>query len=297
MVVAPLAACGAPASAPDDGDGDGAPLRPDGGGSGPNDSGPSGCGPSVFLTATSPGPDGVWGTDDDAPIVSGERWTFDGNAIAAELDLGGPGDDGTWGTDDDQVMSWSAFRDETAAMRHTQLIYNGPGLDGAWLTDDDVVGSVEVRDGWTGWPTPVFTDGRGYTDPGADGVLDTADDVLTTWQRASVDDGVRRFASFKVGPDGQPRTADDIPEVRTEVRQVDDGLEMLVSFPGPDGLLDTADDVAMMGVTYGCSLGTTRVATGPGADATWFTDDDVVPAASRLASGSPCTNVCDLAIW
>ena len=169
------------------------------------------------------GPDGIPGTGDDEPVhpgldgklETGDDWVENGHNYP-ETNLR-PGPDGVCGTEDDEVY-WNG-PDGIPGTEDDELVH--PGLDGKLETGDDWV-----------------ENGHNYPEtnlrPGPDGVCGTEDDEVY-WN----------------GPDGIPGTEDDElvhPGLDGKLETGDDWVENGHNYPetnlrpGPDGLFGTEDD-------------------------------------------------------
>ena len=131
------------------------------------------------------GPDGILGTEDDEPVhpgldgklETGDDWVENGHNYP-ETNLR-PGPDGVFGTEDDEVY-WNG-PDRIPGTEDDKKILSGP--DGQYGTEDDCYDNKDKQDG---------TNMR----PGSDGIFGTEDDEL--WLN---------------GPDEMPGTDDDIKYV------------------------------------------------------------------------------------
>jgi hypothetical protein len=90
-----------------------------------------------------PGPDGAWGTADDA-IEKLHRHRFDAAGRRTHSEEyhaahDGPGPDGRWFSDDDIVSSTKRYLYDDAGRPRRDLKAIGAGPDGAWFSDDDVL--------------------------------------------------------------------------------------------------------------------------------------------------------------
>lgn len=153
--------------------------------------------------------------------------------------------------------------------------FDDPGPDAAWGTADDVISRLR---------TIEITAGQEITRTfaaGTDGVLDTADDVISGLGVATTD-GYRsqRGVGFGPGPDGILGTSDDLLTSRQERAYPDGSLETRVEHfdAGPDGVFMTPDDFPSNATrTTADPFGRALRIEGlddPGADAIFFTADD-----------------------
>ena len=169
------------------------------------------------------GPDGILGTEDDEPVhpgldgklETGDDWVENGHNYP-ETNLR-PGPDGVFGTEDDAVY------------------WNGP--DGILGTEDDepvhpgLDGKLETGDDWV-------ENGHNYPEtnlrPGPDGVFGTEDDEVY-WNGPDRIPGTEDDKKILPGSDGQYGTEDDCYDNK-------DKQEGTNIRPGSDGVFGTEDD-------------------------------------------------------
>ncbi len=196
---------------------------------------------------------------------------------------GSPGPDGTWFTADDPRSGYIRVVNSTAAgVQLENYTYDGTGPDGLWDTEDDQLAS---------YGKAIPTDAYGsynfvyYGAPGTDGVWFTADDEVSSYSYNTVDGNGNlsgRTTYYLAGEDGLWFTADD-PISSTEHYEYEAGGRLLVAATayssGTDGLWGTLDDyTGYSAFTYDASGTRTRTTyyNGIGADAIWFSADDLV---------------------
>ncbi len=246
-----------------------------------------GCGDSTYLAATAPGADGTWGTSDDVVTTRTDTRYDSAGRLVDERNYG-LGPDGAARTADDELTGWSVRAYDGTTM--TIINYNGPGPDDAWLTGDDQVNdAIEV----TGFVDQYSGTGVRSSAIGPDGAWFTADDQRS--HRFALAPTASGFveAWYLAGPDGEPGTADDEPEIRvTGTRDAQEVLDLSYAMPGGDGAWDTADDVVPFHGTVTCGADAAVFASARGADGTWGTSDDVVVTYSWVVDGQPCSDRC-----
>jgi hypothetical protein len=200
-----------------------------------------------YFGAAPAGPDGLWFTADDVPAG---YWTQPGSTYGWSIHE--PGPDGVWFTADDPIYDWEQFG-TSAGGQATNVLYDGPGPDGQWFTGDDVIEGYYLRSlDANGAETRRLT----YVGPGPDGSWFTADDELSGggYWTAEYSLGNTRWASW----------------------------DRQVSYvgPGPDGVWLTADDAIGSCRAHifaeDSEYWTTETTTAPGEDGACFTADDPV---------------------
>lgn len=236
------------------------------------------------------GPDGVFGTADDAsagfswvnyqasgdselecwfnPSGRGEDDTmftaddvpagcFDQVGMTEGFSIGGPGEDGVWGTADDLVTALEEFDAVADGTTRINAYFGDAGPDDTWGTEDDVETRAYRRE-----LNPNDAERRrvSYVGPGEDGVWHTDDDELgAEWY------GVWFENFYDEGNEGTKWGAWD--------RQI------RYSGAGADGIWLTADDVASNCLTHefadGTQYWTEEFTFTPGPDGVCFTADDV----------------------
>lgn len=109
-----------------------------------------------------------------------------------------------------------------------------------------VTGADGTHQDWTVTVTATRPHRRLFHAAGADGVLGTADDVVSSFSHYSYD-GVGRIRTldfFQLGSDGVPGTADDVQSQRNsyEVDALGEATLSRIYSSGSDGVFGTADD-------------------------------------------------------
>jgi hypothetical protein len=219
----------------------------------------------------------------------------------------GAGPDATWFTSDDVISG----RTEWSGTTQTQ--YGAAGTDGTFGTADDVVSSSQKTDNDAlGNPIAIWAfDGDGHVTSlttndwqgrrlmgyawhdaaGADGQWNTADDVISRFERYDYDARGRivHEISMNAGPDQRAGTTDDTV-IDYFLEQYDAQGQLvrsaLIDALGRDGVAGTADD-------------------GIGPDGTWFTGDDVpyawyakaFDATTQTGSGGTYTGPGPDGVW
>lgn len=257
-----------------------------------------------------------------------------GTRSMREVYYGQPGADGQWGTADDVVSAHVDYKLRADGRETGDTGYATPGADGAWFTGDDGVdwwltqsylpngapSGYEIHHS-SPWDEACCSlratdsydaDGLFVTDtstqPGADGVLGTADDevVVTTYRHDALGryiggeqrtNGVvtsyqvrtwradRRIAhdeTWLPGPDGVPHTGDDsLAFVSAPTYDKRGNVIRTTMYPdaGPDGVWHTADDVPTRYTRNWLDDNDNVVRSsrffGPGPDGVWFNADDL----------------------
>jgi hypothetical protein len=148
-----------------------------------------------------PGPDGQWGTADDV-LGSYSLTTTRADGAQLTADYIDAGADGQWFTADDVQYSGEILACSADGLACSDVDYSGPGPDGLWFTADDVrtgestrttytpdgalLTELDIFDASGAGELVVYTynaDGTlaqtvNYSDPGPDGVWNTADDTI-----------------------------------------------------------------------------------------------------------------------
>lgn len=250
-------------------------------------------------TATQPGPDGEWLTEDDFfedsttrayPDEDGELRilaTYNGSAVNSM-----PGPDYEWGTDDDFARVYRVRSIDEDGGYRCFAEHVSPGDNGIW--DTTVCGNSDTADDMIQYVAWEKLDEMGRVsrwcrsvETGDDGIWLTDDDLLYSGAgvcgtREYVTDTV--FVSREIqanGDDGIPFTEDDVHDIR--ILELDDhGREILrahVDGPGDDGLWYTGDDeVEAYDTEEYDRSGNFRAygeAYSAGPDGLWFNEDDV----------------------
>lgn len=200
--------------------------------------------------ANVPGPDGMWCTADDIPVVNTVYSRSDG-ALTGYIYNTDPGADNTWHTSDDTCAVYYDFEYDAQGNK-TREVYRDCSGDGFAHTADDAYNYY--------YQYEYDASGRVarntfYVDPGAD----------TQW--LTDDDLINRVERYVYNTDGQL-------------------TETFVSFdPGVDMMWGTLDDTGRrMTQTYNAQKLVEDITTygGLGADGMWGTDDDVIIGYSKL---------------
>jgi hypothetical protein len=155
------------------------------------------------------------------------------------------GSDGVVDTADDAISYWYDYSYQADGSYTGSVNHTGTGPDEVWLTADDTIGGYSAYEYGDAGQHRV----RQYNGPGPDDQWRTADDTLAYWQSLTYDDQdriVRLISYTGLGPDREPYTADDVPSFVNDT-----------SYPSATTIEQ---------INY----------SGPGADATWLTGDDVI---------------------
>ncbi len=239
-------------------------------------------------TASSPGPDGKWGTNDDV-FTAQERVIQVTPSTIHIVRFKAPGPDGTWRTDDDVIDSYRSGTTQNGRLADVYT-FSGPGADGTWRTTDDVRAQRWIYTYGNDQSAPHLREDN-FTGPGADGQWATSDDQL-----AIVTSRWKEWGLFSTatGPDGLWGTKDDPASSRyTDVRNTGGFVQLLETWKaGPDGMLFTPDDQVSSTATVTCKDGIfdARIRSSPGADGVWATADDIVGSRLRIEG---CPGSCD----
>lgn len=247
---------------------------------------------------TGAGQDGIWFTPDDV-ASNYEQSSYDarGNLVrlvsASAINPGGnvAGPDGILFTGDDLIVSYLSNTYDGGNHLIRSVTYTGPGPDISWFTADDTALTYTTFSYSQGQRVRAITYGGVLTNAaGPDGILFTADDVITgRMDFANNGTGqVTRTTFYAAGPDGIWVTADDTITGYTNNGYDGFGNQIfLISMigPGPDGTWFNADD-EVGGYNSTPTAGNGNLLSnidfvGPGTDGIWFTADDVVSSVTK----------------
>lgn len=243
-----------------------------------------------------PGEDGEWFTPDDVfervdNYLLRHPLTGDPSLLVVYAeDAPLRGADGEWGTADDVAVTWAILTESESLQ--CWVTHASAGADGLWdttdcgngATDDTLTSVAWTRIDEQGRPVELCTS----TAPGVDGVWATDDDVLSAGSCASrewLDDTRGVWRTYEdAGDDGVPFTEDDEAS-RTFLVEIDasGGMTLYaeVSGPGADETWYTNDDEVMGEYTRWTrdafrQVLTTTIYGGAGDDGFWMTEDDVI---------------------
>ncbi len=189
------------------------------------------------------GTDGEYLTADDQGVAFFDRFDSAGTLIS-RLTLSGPGTDATWFTDDDDRSAYRAFRYDSSGNNVGSVSYSAAGNDGVWDTADDEISFYTVISLDTNANITEIADFGGA---GADALWETADDQLNSYSLYTYDGGIATVHVFAAGDDGLLKTADDI--VTSAYRERRDSQNRITLSEtlaeGVDAILGTEDDVVV----------------------------------------------------
>lgn len=188
-------------------------------------------------SSVDPGPDGVWGNEDDD--LNGRVTTSYDGGVTRQILFTAPGPDGQWFTNDDFIQVFiekQVLEDET----YLTVNYDDAGPDGELFTADDVISGYS-----TNQPLPGGFHLVSYDDPGPDAGWFTEDDVwLLSLKRYREGLMLYTLSSSDEGPDGELGTLDDPGGLTvTDLNAFGTAYYSRFLDFGPDGEYLTEDDV------------------------------------------------------
>lgn len=230
--------------------------------------------PAGGVAMSNKGPDGVAFTADDVANGYSDSTLNAAGLLTKNFTRKGPGADGIWFNADDPVTYLIVNSYDAQNRPSGQMAYSAAGADGVWETADDVVASTATyTHDSAGNKTYVYRDSAG---------------AISSWMSGKVSNGgltVDWVTYSGAGADGVWQTADDVVSYVSHNESDASGRALVAGYGavGKDGVWFTADDYATyQKFSYDAQGKTAIVATysGAGPDGVWFSADDVLDNAA-----------------
>lgn len=235
----------------------------------------------VNITYDTAGPDGIWlNSDDRVRYYNFVKNNPDGSIQTEIYSI--PGDDEIWFTPDDQI-GWTIYKSAIISDQRQWATYLSPGADNNWDTIEDnrVYEHALIQYDANG----VLIRHTYYSDIGLDSIPFTPDDTIVFYHEYGYDDLGRISQNIKFangpGADGVWPSADDsASSCKIQERDANDlPVRSITYLAGIDGLCFSSDD-RVWGYHDDSfidgQLSNSTSYYGPGADTTWFTEDDII---------------------